>query len=99
MEQVPAWVEIAKQLGVAVPLVIILFYLLRQANDERQRITASFLATLESTIRANADAMSLVTTSLGEIAASIREVAGRASAEHAQILEHVRRARRDGDDK
>ena len=41
------WTELLKTLGIAAPLVALLFYLLRQATEERRMITEKFLAYID----------------------------------------------------
>jgi len=65
------WLELLRPLGVAIPLVAILFYLLRQATDERRGITSDFLLTLRETIKSGAEQGAQVTSQLRSVASEV----------------------------
>lgn len=88
---VPSWGEIFAQLGVAVPLVAILLYLLKQTTDERRAITSDFLQTLRETVAANAAGNERVAASLNELALADRERKLAATAEHERMIRELDR--------
>ena len=49
----PNILEIFKTLGVAAPMVVLQFYLLRNCEEERKTISAGFLAELQLTLADN----------------------------------------------
>ena len=55
-------------------LAVILIWLLKQATTERQNVTDKFLATLETTIKSNAEGQVLMAGRLAELAAAEAEV-------------------------
>lgn len=87
----PDWLEVLKPLGVAVPLVAVLFYLLRQATEERRAITGDFLRTLRETVAANADSISKVTAALAELTSATRERKEESSDEHNKMIDLLTR--------
>lgn len=87
----PGWSDLVAQLGVAVPLVAILLYLLKQTTDERRAITADFLQTLRETVAANAAGNERVAASLNELALADRERKLEATAEHERMIRELDR--------
>jgi hypothetical protein len=73
--------EIVKALGAAG----VLWYLLRQANEERKDLTTKFLGTMETTLTTAATAITANT-------AALQEMRTASSAEHRELCELVRRA-------
>ena len=80
-------VDLLKPLGVAIPLVAILFYLLRQATEERKSITSDFLLTLRETIKSGAETSQTVASQLARIADETAERTRSATAEHERITQ------------
>lgn len=87
----PGWGDLFAQLGVAVPLVAILLYLLKQTTDERRAITADFLQTLRETVAANAQGNERVASSLNELALADRERKLAATAEYERMIRELDR--------
>lgn len=85
-----AWLELMKPLGVAIPLVAILFYLLRQATEERQSITKAFLTTLQETVKSSSESSLRLSVTFSDMTDAIRLSEQRHSAEHTQIVETLR---------
>ena len=90
--------DVMAQLGIAVPLVAILLYILRQTNEERQRITSDFLMTLRETVSSNTNAMAQIsgqiasqTAAIEGVNRSFRERATLTSKEHQEIVEALDR--------
>lgn len=81
--------EVFKTLGVALPLVAVLFYLLRQANEERQAITTNFLKTLSDTVAFNADGQARHIAAITELTATLKEGQLRTSQEHVSMIEAI----------
>lgn len=88
------WGEILRPLGVAIPLVAILLYLLKQATDERRLITADFLLTLRETIKSGAENNALVAARMQAMASEIsalnietQERRAAATAEHKEMMQ------------
>ena len=54
-------------------LAAVVIWLLKQATSERQNVTEKFLATLETTIKANAEGQVLMAGRLAELAAAEAE--------------------------
>lgn len=88
------YAEIAKQLGVAAPLVLVLMYLLRfmaqllhQATEERKAITAQFVDAMKTTAATSALAQEKAAQSLQDLAASLREQGVRSTDEHNRIVD------------
>lgn len=78
-----AWAEVAKYLGVAVPLVMILFYLLRQANEERRDMTDKFLAHVQETVKMISEVSTKTT-------GAITEMRQQSSQEHREMIQELR---------
>lgn len=83
------WGDLIERLGVAAFLVVGLFYLLRQATEERKAITTEFLKTLRETVAANAQAQTGVTAAINDLALADRERKAAATAEHQQITQRL----------
>ena len=83
--------ELIKTLGVAAPVVGLLFYLLRQATAERQNITTEFLKTLRETVASSSSATTQLTSSVTELAALTRDRQTSATQEHSKMIEELRK--------
>lgn len=88
--------DLFKLLGVAAPLVWILWTQLRASTVERQDITTKFLATLEGTAKTSAEALVHQAESTNRAAAAMTDMANtiadqsqRHSAEHQRILDYL----------
>jgi hypothetical protein len=79
--QDPIIAEIVKALGAGA----VLWYLLRQANQERKDLTEKFLETMKSTVTA-------ATTAITSNTAALQEMRTTASAEHREMIDAVRKA-------
>lgn len=79
--------EVFKVVGVAAPLIGILFWLLKQATDERQKITGQFLKTLEETVKTSTEMASRSNATMQEIGSALRQAMEVNSSEHRQIME------------
>lgn len=66
-------------LGVAAPLVAILYYLLRQATEERKDTTKQFLSALTTTVAQSTEAMR-------QLQEASRAQAANVTAEHLRII-------------
>lgn len=83
--------EIFAPLGVAVPLVLVLFYLLRQATEERRSINTEYLRTMREMVSANAQGNERVAGALNELAEADRERKLAATAEHERMIRELDR--------
>lgn len=88
--------EVAKSLGVAAPLVIVLLYLLKVllqllngATEERKAITAQFVEAMKTTVATSALAQQQAATALQDLAASQREQANRTTDEHNRLIDAI----------
>ena len=91
MDLMPTWSDLVAQLGVAVPLVAILMYLLKQSTDERRAISADFLKTLRETVAANASGNERVASAMNDLALADRERKMAATAEHERMIRELDR--------
>lgn len=98
------WSSLGQYLGVALPLVVVLFYLLRQAEAERIRLTNAFIEKIteignrsiqsrEAEVQALADitvTIARLTDAVGEVEDGLRESRAAALTEHEHIVEAIR---------
>lgn len=89
MIESPLGSDLIERLGVAAFLVVGLFYLLRQATEERKAITTQFLETLRVTVASNAQAQQGTTIALNDLALADRERKAATTAEHQQITQRL----------
>lgn len=83
------WVETAKTLGVAAPLVLILVWILDRTTRERERITSQFLTTLQTTITTNSTTQTQMVEAIKENTAAIKESSRSASEEHTRLIDAI----------
>lgn len=83
----PGVLALLERLGIAGIMVGLLMMQLRAADTERREITTKFLATLETTIKANADGAAGLSSALSSLTQAINDRAFSASAEHQRHLE------------
>lgn len=81
------WLDLFKTLGVAFPLVALLFWLLRENVNERKQVTSEFLSTLRETVKAGSDVTLKAASSMDSLSSVLREGQQRSSIEHQGILE------------
>lgn len=81
------WVEIFKPLGAALPLVMLLFWLLRENISERKQMTSEFLTALRDTLKTASEATIRSSESMDVLADTVRDTTARHSSEHERILD------------
>jgi len=86
------WPELARTLGIAAPLVLVLTYMLREATAERREITARFLTALQTTVEQSNEVRIRAATEMHELVVGLAQDRERGAAEHermVQILEQL----------
>lgn len=86
MTEIAAWMEFAKTLGVAAPLVGFLVYIYHKSDSERRETQKHFLEALQTTMVTNAQDRQANTAAMVELTATIRERETASSAEHKEML-------------
>lgn len=81
--------DLTRTLGVAAPLVVLLIYLLRQANEERQKITDRFLVALESTVARAIETQQQSTSALKDITNEVAADRRAQTDEHNRIVDAI----------
>lgn len=87
------WIETAKTLGVAAPLVLILVWILDRTTKERERITTQFLTTLQTTITTNTATQTQTVEAIKENTSALKEFSNRASDEHNRLIDAIGKSR------
>jgi len=77
------------QLGIATPFVALLWYLLKQATDERKEITVKFLAALTSTVEQSNDARIRSANELSILTQTIHDHQENSADEHQRIVDAI----------
>ena len=82
----PQWVELLKPLGIAAPLVLLLYWLLRENVNERKQITSQFLSSLQEMSKTASDGAVATAGAIQSMAATLNDTTERHSREHDRIL-------------
>ena len=80
-------IALLSNLGVAAPLVALLWLLLRQATEERRQITDRFLGALETTVSGATKATHENTAATHDLASAIEANRHTSADEHARIVD------------
>lgn len=83
------WLELFKTLGVAGPLVLLLFYLLRENIAERKAMTQEFLKTLQETVKSAGEVAVKSAESMDTVSDTLRQTTERHSREHERIIDAI----------
>lgn len=83
------WGELTRTLGVAAPLVLMLLYLLKQSNEERQKLTDRFLAALETTVTRAIDTQNSATSAIKDMSNAVVNDRRSAQEEHNRIVDAI----------
>ncbi|HET7713854.1 MAG TPA: hypothetical protein VFK94_06465 [Patescibacteria group bacterium] len=78
-----------KTLGVAAPLVALLWFLLKQATEERKEITDKFLTALQTTVRQSTESQTATMTQITKLNSTVEEYRRISAEEHARIVDAI----------
>jgi hypothetical protein len=84
-------IESIKSLGIPGVLAALLFYLLRQANEERMAITKRFLDSMDQRGAQETEAKQQIASSIGELSNVMQQFQVTNRSEHERIMEMAKR--------
>ena len=83
------WGDLARTLGIASPLVGLLWLLLRQATEERKTITDRFVAALETTVANSTQAQRENAIAISAVNREVEENRAASAKEHERIIDAI----------